>query len=398
MILRKAFKYRLKTKPEDESFLRQYAGSCRFVWNKALALQKERLDQGEPCLNYSQLTALLPAWKVEFPFLKEVHSQPIQQTLKNLDRALKDAFDKKSPKHFPTFKRKGAATDSFRYPQGFKLDNNMVYLPKIGWVAFFNSRPIEGIPRNVTVSRKGQHWFVSIQIEGEVAEPVHPSGSIVGGDRGVKRFLSLSDGTFHEPLDAFRRMEGKLAKEQRKLARKVKKSRNWFKQKAKITGLHIKIADARNDYLHKISTDVSKSHAVVVLEDLKVVNMSKSAKGRTAEAPGRNISQKSGLNKAILDQGWGEFRRQLEYKQVWRGGWVLYVNPAYTSQRCSQCSHVAAENRKSQEQFCCLACGHLAHADENAAINIKRAGHAQLACQANDVVRSSATGTTSKAA
>jgi putative transposase len=92
MVIRKAFKYRLKTKPEDELLLRQFAGSCRFVWNKALALQKERLDQDERFQNYSQLTALLPAWKVEFPFLKEVHSQPIQQTLKNLDRALKDAF------------------------------------------------------------------------------------------------------------------------------------------------------------------------------------------------------------------------------------------------------------------------------------------------------------------
>ena len=381
----------------DELLLRQFAGSCRFVWNKALALQKDRLDQGKRCLSYNKLAVLLPEWKVEFPFLKEVHSQPIQQTLKNLDRALKDAFDKKSPKRFPTFKRKGAAADSFRYPQGFKLENSRVYLPKIGWVAYFDSRPIEGTPRNVTVSRKGQHWFVSIQTEREVTEPIHPSSSSVGGDRGVKRLLALSDGSFYEPLNAFRRLEKQLAKEQRKLSRKTKKSRNWYKQKAKITKLHIRIADARNDYLHKVSTDVSKNHAVVVLEDLKVANMSKSAKG-TLEAPGRNIGQKSGLNKAILDQGWGEFRRQLEYKQAWRGGWVLLVNPAYTSQKCSCCGHTAKENRKNQELFECTACGFTANADHNAAINIKRAGHAQLACQANDAVMSSATGTIKEAA
>src|SRR5512139_2530456 len=120
MVIRKAFKYRLKTNTEQESLLRQFAGSCRFVWNMALTLQKERLDQGERCLPYNKLALLLPEWKAEFTFLKEVHSQAIQQTLMNLDRALKDAFDKKSPKRFPTFKRKGASCDSFRYPQGFK--------------------------------------------------------------------------------------------------------------------------------------------------------------------------------------------------------------------------------------------------------------------------------------
>jgi len=317
--------------------------------------------------------------------------------MKNLDRSLKDAFDNSSPKKFPVFKKKFVSTDSFRYPQGFKLQNDRIYLPKIGWVPFFNSRPIEGTPRNVTVSGKGQYRFISIQTEREVAAPVHTSTSSVGGDRGVKRFLSLSDGSFYEPLDAFRKMEEQLAKEQRKLSRRTKKSRNWYKQKAKITKLHIKIADARNDYLHKVSNEVSKNHAVVVLEELKVANMSKSPKG-TQEEPGSNITQKSGLNKAILDQGWGEFRRQLEYKQIWRGGLVLLVNPAYTSQKCSFCGHTAKENRMNQEQFECTACGFTANADHNAAINIKRAGHAQLACQANDAVTSSATGTTREAA
>ncbi len=397
MIIRKAFKYRLKTKPADELLLRQFAGACRFVWNKALAIQKERLDRGDRCLSYNKLAVLLPEWKAEFPFLKEVHSQPIQQTLMNLDRALKDAFDKKSPKRFPTFKRKGKVTDSFRYPQGFKLDSNRIFLPKIGWVAFFKSRPIEGTPRNVTVSRKGQHWFVSIQTEVDQAEPVHPSTSIIGGDRGVKRFITLSDGQYFGSLNVFRKLEATLAKEQRKLARKIKRSNNWYKQKNRITRLHIRIADARNDYLHKVSAEISKSHAVVVLEALSVRNMSASAKG-TIEKPGRNVRQKTGLNKAILDQGWSEFARQLEYKQFWRGGWVLYVNPAYTSQTCSSCGHVSVGNRKSQELFACESCGLTANADHNAAINIERAGHAQLACRANGAVMPSATGTTKAAA
>ena len=131
---------------------------------------------------------------------------------------------------------------------------------------------------------------------------------------------------------------------------------------------------------------------MVVIEDLKVINMSKSASG-TIEAPGRSVKAKSGLNKSILDQGWGEFRRQLDYKQVWLGGGVLAVNPRNTSRTCPVCSHVSAENRKTQSKFECVECEYVVNADLNAAINILRAGHARLACQVNGAVIPSATGT-----
>lgn len=398
MIQRQAFKYRLKTKPANELLMRQFTGCCRFVWNKALALQKDRLDAGERTISYNKLALLLPSWKKEHPFLNDAPSQTLQQVLMNLDRAIKDAFDPKQPeKLFPVFKKKGKSRDSFRYPQGFKIDGNRIFLPKIGWIGFWRSRKIEGIPRNVTISRNGLHWFVSIQTEQEVVEPAHSSASLVGIDRGIKQFAVLSDGTVFAPLNSFRKMEAKLAKEQRKLARKVKKSKNWFKQKQRITRLHTRAADMRSDYLHKMSTTISKNHAVVVLEELKVKNMSASAKG-TKEAPGKGVKQKSGLNKSILDQGWGYFRQMLEYKQARLGGWIVYVNPAYTSQTCSQCGHVHPGNRKSQAEFVCLSCGFTANADLNAAINISRAGHAQLACQANGAVMPSATGTLSLAA
>ncbi len=397
MQIRKAYKYRLKTSSGDESLFSRHAGCCRFVWNKALAMQKERLEAGEYCLNYESLASLLPQWKKEYPFLTEAPSQALQQVLMNLDKALKEAFDKKNPKRFPNFKKKFRSTDSFRYPQGFRLEGNRIFLPKVGYIGFFKSRPIEGKPKNVTVTRRGKHWFVSIQTEFEIAQPRHPSNSIIGGDRGVKRFITLSDGKSYEPLGVFRKMERQLAKEQRKLSRKVKRSGNWRKQKERITQLHIRIADARSDYLHKISSEVSKNHAVVVLEDLQVKNMTASAKG-TNEAPGKNVKQKAGLNRSILDQGWGEFGWQLEYKQAWRGGWVLYVSAAYTSQTCSQCNHASPGNRKSQELFVCENCGHTANADENAAINIERAGHARLACQANGAVMPSAIGTSRIAA
>ena len=188
--------------------MKQFAGCCRFVWNKALALQKERHDAGERTLGYNKMAILLPAWKTEHPFLNEAPSQALQQVLMNLDRAIKDAFDPKQPdKHFPAFKKKFMSRDSFRYPQGFRIEGSRVFLPKLGWISFRRSRPVEGTPRNITVSRKGSRWFVSIQTEAEVAEPIHPSDSLVGIDRGVTRFATLSDGTFHEPLNAFRKME-----------------------------------------------------------------------------------------------------------------------------------------------------------------------------------------------
>jgi putative transposase len=398
MIQRQAFKYRLKTNSADKLLMGQYAGCCRFVWNKALAMQKERLDAGERCLSYNSQALLLPSWKKEHPFLNDAPSQTLQQVLMNLDRAIKDGFDKKQPeKRFPTFKKKFIATDSFRYPQGFRIEGKRIFMPKLGWLNFRKSRDITGTPKNVTVSRKGSNWFVSIQTEMIVAEPAHPSTSLVGIDRGIKQFAVLSDGTCHEPLNAFRTLEKKLAREQQRLARKTKRSKNWFKQKQRITRLHIRIADMRNDYLHKLSTDISKNHAAVVLEALKVKNMSASAKG-TIETPGRKVRQKAGLNKAILDQGWGNFRLYLEYKQIRRGGMLIYVNPAYTSQTCSDCGFIHPGNRKSQSEFLCQACGLALNADLNAAINISRAGHAQLACQATGAVIPAATGTSRLAA
>ena len=170
MLIRKGFKFRLKTDAKAENALARFAGSCRFVWNKALALQKERLELGEYCLCYGKLNTELQAWKKddETAWLKETHSQPLQQALMSLDRAIQDAFDKKSPKRFPRFKKKGQH-DSFRYPQGFKIEGNRIFLPKIGWLGFNKSRELVGTPKNVTVSKRGKHWYASVQCEYEVA-------------------------------------------------------------------------------------------------------------------------------------------------------------------------------------------------------------------------------------
>ena len=173
----------------------------------------------------------------------------------------------------------------------------------------------------------------------------------------------------------------KLASLQRKLSRRTKFSANWQKLKKRIQRLHRKIADVRNDFLHKLSTTISKNHAIVVMEGLKVRNMSRSASG-TLDAPGKNVRAKAGLNKSILDQGWFEFRRQLVYKLAWLGGALLIVPPQYTSQTCSRCGCVDRANRPTQAKFKCTACGFELNADHNAALNILAAGQAVPACGA----------------
>ncbi len=354
-----AFKFELQPNGEQAQQMRRFAGSCRFVFNKALALQQTRHEQGEKKLSYAGLCKALTEWKAqpETLWLKETHSQPLQQTLKDLERAYVNFFEQRTD--FPRFKKKGTG-DSFRYPdpKQIKLDqaNGRIFLPKLGWLRYRNSRDVLGELRNVTVTQSGGKWFASIQTRREVV-PEQPTGGIVGLDMGIARFVTLSDGSHLDPLNSFKKHQQRLKRYQRRLARKVKFSQNWKKAKAK----------------------VSQNHAIVCIEDLQIRNMSKSSKGN-AETHGKQVRQKSGLNRAILDQGWGEFRRQLDYKLAWRGGHLIAVPPHNTSRTCPACGHISKENRRSQAQFACVACGYQNHADVVGAINVLERGHRLLAC------------------
>ncbi len=360
--------------------MRRFAGACRFVFNRALARQNENHEAGNKYIPYGKMASRLVEWKnaTEMQWFKDSPSQPLQQSLKDLEQAYKNFFRKRAA--FPRFKKRGQ-NDAFRYPQGVKLDqeNSRIFLPKLGWMRYRNSRQVTGVVKNVTVSLSCGKWYISIQTESEVSTPIHPSASMVGLDAGVAKLATLSDGTVFGPVNSFQKNQKKLAGLQRQLSRKVKFSNNWQKQKRKIQRLHSCIANIRRDYLHKVTTTVSKNHAMIVIEDLKVSNMSKSAAG-TVSQPGHHVRAKSGVNRSILDQGWYEMRRQLEYRQLWRGGQVLAVPPAYTSQRCACCGHTAKENRLSQSQFRCQVCGYTANADVNGARNILATGHAVLAC------------------
>ena len=379
----KAYCFRLKPKASLAREMGRIAGCCRFVFNRGLALERQRFLRKEKHLGYAELCKELTRWRhaagTEFLAAAPIH--PLQQALKDLDRAYRNFFEGRAA--LPRFKKKGRH-DAFRYPdpKQFAVDDRhgRVRLPKLGWVSYRRSRPVAGNPKQLTISRHGGHWFVSIQTEQEVAAPVHPANSAVGLDMGVAKFVALSTGETFAPVNSFRRYQKKLAWEQRKLVRKEKFSHGWGKQKTRIAKLHERIARIRNDFLHKTSTTISKNHALVVLEDLEVRSMSRSARG-TVNDPGRNVRAKAGLNRSILDQGWAEFRRQLEYKQAWRGGLVVAVDPRNTSRTCPNCGHVSGENRKTQAVFRCVRCDHAADADVNAARNVLAAGHAVIACR-----------------
>jgi len=386
MVIRQGFKYRLDTNDVQDARLRVLCGHARFVWNQALAVCNAACDtEGEYVPRYESMAKWVTSWKkdLETEWLKEAYTDNLQQKLKDLDTAWQRYFQKVGDAQRPRFKKKGRSRDSIRFVNFHKyckLEGRRVKLPSgLGWITFRKSRSILGTVKNCTIGFDGGHWFISFQTERQIEPPKHPSRSMIGVDVGVTRFITLSDGTFVEPVSSFKKHQDKLARAQRALARKVKFSANWRKQKARISQIHTRIASVRRDYLHKTSTTMSKNHAMIVIEDLKVGSMSRSAKG-TTENPGTHVAAKSGLNRSILDQGWGEFRRQLTYKQAFRGGEVLAVPAHHTSQTCPVCQHISAENRKTQARFECVECGFSENADLVGAINIKARGHRVLAC------------------
>ncbi|MFK4000852.1 RNA-guided endonuclease InsQ/TnpB family protein [Psychrobacter namhaensis] len=414
MKINKAYKCRLEPTAEQAVILNNLVGSARFVWNHMLAISFEMFAKNE-FINATNLVNKIMDLKSnpDFAFLKSSsNAVSLQQKVRDLASAWSRFFDPKvharfkenkkkpkKPKFFkladgteiqrralmPQFKRKSDGRDSIRLVQFDKycrVEDNRVKLPNgIGLVKFRKSQDIIGTIKNVTISKKSGHWYVSFGTERELDEnPRHPATSAIGLDMGISKLLTTSNGETIKPKNSFKANQLKLAKLQRQLSKKVTFSQNWKKHNRKIQKLHSHIANIRHDYLHKVTTSISKNHAMIACEDLKVANMSKSAGGSAAQH-GRNVKAKSGLNKSILDQGWGMMVDMLEYKQQWRGGLLIKVNPRYTSQTCFECKHIAKDNRQTQAKFECVKCGHKANADINAARNILSAGHAVLSAE-----------------
>lgn len=231
---------------------------------------------------------------------------------------------------------------------------------------------MEGEVTSVTIRKEGRDFYISVLCDiGNKYENIkNPSASIVGVDRGIAKSLAYSDGSFTElPKSRIKTLEEKIAKLQVALVRKTKFSNAWRKLKIRISKLHKRITRIRHDFLWKTAHNLSKNHAAVALEALKTSNMSRSAKG-SLENPGKNVAAKSGLNRAILREGWYMFSQMLEWECKKHGSRVIYVNPRNTSLTCSSCGKVEKSSRKDQARFEC-SCGFSANADTNAAINIK---------------------------
>lgn len=349
-------------------------GACRFVYN--LALEQRRTWGRDHKLSYDSQQAEITALRAEYGWLKAVPVHALQMAVRALDNAYQRFFVGLA--EYPT-PRKKFYNDSFTEADpaclGFKRLNKKrgaVKIPKVGWVKFVGFRKLGGRLRSVTISRKSGHWFASVSWERAIPDPAPSDLPSVGVDRGITVFAALSDGAMISPVNAGKAAQDELAKLQQKLARKKKFGQNWKKLKAKITKLHHKIACIRQDFVHKHSSDIAKSHGIVKMEKLQVQNMSASAKG-SVEKPGKNVAAKSGLNRSILDQGWGMFRQFVSYKLAERGGRLIEVSAAYTSQTCSDCGVICRKSRKDQSTFVCVSCGHSENADTNAAKNIHQA-------------------------
>ena len=314
---------------------------------------------------------MLPAWRNELPWLKDCDSIALQQAIGNFDRAWQNFFE--FPEHFerPVAKHR-FYHDSFRVVgnAATKTQSNRIWLPKYGWLSFRVSRAWQGRVTGYTISRKANRWYVSLQCQTEAVAPPTRIDSWVGIDVGIAQYATLSDGTCKAGVHAFKRNQRKLARLQRAVSRRQKGSNRRRKMVMRVAKQHAKIAFIRANHAHEVSTELVKNHGRIRMEDLRLVNMMKSAEG-TAEKPGKMVAQKNGLNRHLADLGLRQFRSFVEYKLAWSGGFFEAVNPKHTSQRCHACGHIARENRVSQAAFKCVLCGHVDHADVNAAKNIR---------------------------
>lgn len=367
----RGYVYRLAPTEGQERKFRQFAGVCRLIWN--LSLEQRRVWGKSHGCNFHTASADLKDLRAEFDFIGGVSQTAQQQTLMDLDKAYTAFFEGRA--RYPKPRRKGES-DQFRFMgrevcvRRINRRWSEIRLPKIGWVRFRDTRPMGGAIRNATVRLTALGWQVSIMCKIEMEEPTRLPGS-VGIDRGVEVPLMLSNGDqFHLPA-SLAKLDRHHKRAQRTAARRRKGSNRWRRAMVRAAKLKARQARIRVNWQHQASRRIADNFGSVVVEKLRTKNMTRSAKG-TLEAPGVNVKAKSGLNRSILNVGWHGFETKLAYKLAERGGQLVRVNPAYTSQTCSACGIVDSRGRESQASFVCPCCGFRANADLNAAINIKR--------------------------
>jgi len=370
---------RLYPSRESEPVLARHCADARYVYNLGLE-QRSFWRRGMASISvYDQKRSLTEAR--QGTWLGEGSSVVQQQALSDLDRAFKNWW--KNPAHFsrPTWRKAGIHEGFAIRDLSVRRINRKwgdVLVPKCGWVRFRITRQwadiCAGTSARVTCDRAGR-WYVSFTAPAPAFERT-PTGAMVGLDMGVASSITTSDGEHLSMPELLSPGETQRKRRlQRKLARQKKGSGRRDRTKRQVARLAAKEADRRKDWIEKTTTTLVRNYDVICIENLKVKNMVRSAKG-TVENPGKRVRQKAGLNRSISSQAWALFRKRLTDKAIHATSAVelVAINPAYTSQRCSECGYMAQENRESQAFFCCRSCGYSANADVNAAINIRAAG------------------------
>jgi transposase len=370
-------RFRLNPTREQRTVLQDHCAHARFVWNLAVEQGSWWRPGRASAPGYNAQAAQLTQARAEHAWLRAGSQMVQQQALRDFDEAMKNFFT--GTHRRPTW-RKAGRNEGFRivavkpgHVRRVSRNTGHVWVPKAGWVRFRWSRAVPAAKSyRVTADRAGRWHIAFAAIPDPITAP--GTGDVVGIDRGVTVSAALSTGRMLCVPQLDPRRQRRLRRLQRKLARARPGSNRRRQVKASIARLRTRESDARKDWAEKLSTDLARSFDVIRVEDLRVASMTRSARG-TPDAPGRNVPQKSGLNREILRSGWGLLVRRLEDKA---SGRVEKVRPAFTSQRCSACGHIAAESRKSQALFACVTCGYACNADANAARNIA-AGHAVTA-------------------
>lgn len=385
--MRRAYKFRLRPTSRQYIALNECLDAHRELYNAALQERRDAWRHARVSIRFKDQSGDLPFIRSVRPDIARWGSGSEQATLRKLDRAMQAFFRRCKAGETPGYPRFKAAHrfDSVVWPSvgdgcGWLSEQRRVRLQGIGHVNVTVHRPVEGVVKTIQVKREGRRWFVVLSCDDVPEKPLPKTGAVVGVDVGIASFLTTSDGEHVTNPRHGRKSAARLAQAQQVLARKKRGSANRRQARSVVANRHRKIADQRRDFHHQTARRLVNDHDVIAVEKLAVANMVRSAKG-TVEQPGTNVAAKSGLNRSIMDAGWGQFRSILEAKAEEAGRRVVTVNPRHTSQRCAECGHVERGNRVTQAAFRCCACGHAAHADVNAARNILRAGLSLLDAQ-----------------
>jgi len=380
----KAYRCRLEPREVANRYLFGFSDARRWVWNECVAWMEDanlaaRAAGGKyapgKVFSLTFLTRLLDSWCEANPWLSDTPRQVLNQALHDFIKA-RAAFLSGAASRPPTLKKAMEAVPTMRFPKHVRLQQDGVFLPKIGWVRYRNSF-CGGIPpgelRSATVKFENGHWQISLLMRLPAFVAKQTPVSSVGLDCGVKNTLATSGRVVLQAPTMTEAEDRQILFRERRVARCVPGSNRRAMAQDRLNRFRSMINRRLHNWRHNTSTALSKNHGLIAVEDLALKNMTASARG-TVEAPGTNVRQKAGLNRALLEPGFGILMAQLAYKQAWRGHTFTSVDPAYSSQTCPKCGHVHSDNRPDRDHFKCVRCGHADEADFVAAENILRRG------------------------